>query len=324
MAEYYKPPFTINEEITNLVIEIGELVGKISVSENLKVNPKLRRKNRIRTIHSSLAIEQNTLSISQVTDVINGKRVLAPPQDILEVKNAYEAYEMLKELNPYSVEDLLKAHKMMTAGLIPESGIFKPENNGVYAGDILIHPGSPAKYTPELMGELFEWLKETKLHPLIKASIFHYEFEFIHPFSDGNGRMGRLWHTLILREWKDFFAWLPVETIIYDNQDAYYAALNYSNNVGDSAAFVEFMLTAILKALQELSEVSRDKKAEVLDIIRKNPAVTAKAIAEEVNLSQRQVERILADMKSTGLILRDGARKNGLWKIYGVEDKIGN
>lgn len=205
MSDNYKPLFTMTEEITNLVIEIAELTGKISLSDRLSKNPKLRRENRIRSIHSSLAIEQNSLTIDQVSDIIAGKRILGPPQDIREVKNAYEAYEILTTLNPYSVKDLLKAHRIMMADIVKEAGTFRSKGVGVYAGTELIHAGSPPQYVPELMRELFTWLKESKLHPLVKSCIFHYEFEFIHPFADGNGRTGRLWHTLILAKWKEFF-----------------------------------------------------------------------------------------------------------------------
>ena len=187
----YKPPFTITEAITNLMIEIGELVGRIAGQENLSMNPKLRRINRIRTIHSSLAIEQNTMSFEQVSDVIGGKRVLAPPKDIREVKNAYEAYEELQKMNPYAIKDLLKAHKLMMDGLVSEAGTFRSRGVGVYAGEQLIHAGTPAQYIPETVKALFGWLKTSKLHPLIKSCVFHYEFEFIHPFADANGRTGR-------------------------------------------------------------------------------------------------------------------------------------
>jgi len=186
MEERYKPPFTMTEPITNLVIEIGELTGKIAQSDRLSSNPKLRRENRIRTIHSSLAIEQNSLTLDQVTDVIDGKRVLAPPQDIKEVKNAYEAYERLTKMNPYSVEDLLTAHRYMMENLIDEAGRFRTKGVGVFDGDKLVHAGTPPQYVPELIKELFQWLAESELHPLIKSCIFHYEFEFIHPFKDGN------------------------------------------------------------------------------------------------------------------------------------------
>lgn len=181
----YTPPFQMTEEITNLIIEIGEYVGSISTYESLHANPVLRRENRIRSIHSSLAIEQNTLTLEQVTDIVNGKRVLGPPEDVREAKNAYEAYELASQLNPYDVRDLLKAHKIMMGGLVREAGIFRSNNVGVYSGTELIHAGTPANYVPEVMEQLFSWLKKSKYHPLVKSCIFHYEFELIHPFADG-------------------------------------------------------------------------------------------------------------------------------------------
>lgn len=209
MSEGYKPPFTMVDEITNLVIEIAELTGRITITEELSKNPTLRRENRIHSIYSSLAIECNSLTIEQVSDVINGKRVLGPPKDIREVQNAYEAYDMLAKLNPYAISDLLIAHKIMMLDLVKESGIFRNKGIGVYASEILIHAGTPQQYVPGLILELFQWLEKSSLHPLIKSCIFHYEFEFIHPFLDGNGRLGRMWHTLILAKWKEFFLWLP-------------------------------------------------------------------------------------------------------------------
>lgn len=245
MSDIYMPPCTMTEEITNLIIEIGEQVGAVVTYDILQPNPKLRRENRIKSIHSSLAIEQNTLTLEQVTDVINGKTILGPPQDIREVKNAYEAYERMSTLDPYSIKNLLLAHEIMMEGLVKEAGRFRSGNVGVYAGKQLIHAGSPANYVPDLMKQLFDWMKRSRLHPLVKSCIFHYEFEFIHPFADGNGRTGRLWQSLILQKWKDFFAWMPIESLIYEKQEGYYKALNASNTAGESTIFVTYMLTVI-------------------------------------------------------------------------------
>lgn len=249
----YEPPFTMTPEITNLLIEIGEEARNIAVSETLSNNPKLRRSNRVATIFSSLAIEHNTLSLEQVGDVIAGKRVLGPAQDIKAAKNAFETYELLTELNPYSVEDLLTAHRIMMAELVNEAGTFRSGNAGVSAGDKTIHAGSLAHYVPQLTGELCQWLESSGLHPLVKSCIFHYEFEFIHPFADGNGRLGRLWQTLILSDWREFFQWLPVESLVYQRQHEYYAALNQSNADGESTTFVQFMLDVIHESMLEIS-----------------------------------------------------------------------
>lgn len=321
MSDNYKPPFTMTEDITNLVIKIAELTGQISLSDRLSKNPKLRRENRIRSIHSSLAIEQNSLTIDQVSDIIEGKRVLGPPQDIREVKNAYEAYELLTRLNPYSVKDLLKAHKTMMADLVKESGTFRSKGIGVYAGTELIHAGTPPQYVPDLIQDLFTWLKESQLHPLIKSCIFHYEFEFIHPFADGNGRIGRLWHTLILAKWKDFFLWIPIETIIHERQEEYYRALNTANSTGESTVFVKFMLEVIYDLLTELAkneivQGNDSKEDKLLTLLRQNEKHSAKSLAGELGISERQVQRVLKILKDAGIIERVGANRNGKWIVH--------
>lgn len=247
-----QPPFEINERIMADVIEIAELVGRVSVTDKISMNPTLRRTNRIQTIYSSLAIEQNTLDIEQVTAVLSGKRVIAPPKDIAEVQNAYEIYDNMDKLNPYSIDDLLKAHSVMERGLLNEAGEFRSRPVGVAdsEGNIL-HFGTLPQYVPNLIQELLEWTEKSGIHLLIKSCVFHYEFELIHPFADGNGRMGRLWHTLLLSKWNPIFAWLPIESIIHDNQSEYYNAINVSNNNGNSTVFIEFMLSVIKQALQE-------------------------------------------------------------------------
>ena len=327
MSETYQPPFQMTEEITNLIVEIGEYVGSITTYESMHQNPVLRRESRIKSIYSSLAIEQNTLSLDQVTDVIEGKRVLGPPQDIREVKNAYEAYERVSALDPYSVKNLLLAHKLLMDGLVKEAGSFRSGNVGVYAGDQLIHAGTPAKYVPDLMAQLMTWLKESKLHPLVKSCIFHYEFEFIHPFADGNGRTGRLWQSLILQNWKEIFAWLPVETLVHEHQEEYYEVLGHADHEGDSTEFVEFMLRMIRDALKEISENQNNdvvinvasnvvtNEDKVLALLRQDGKLTAKVLASSLGLTQRQVQRILAKLKETKKIIRHGASKNGYWEV---------
>jgi len=333
MEKDYKPPFMMTEEITNLVIEIGELTGAIGVMQELSHNPMLRRENRIKTIHSSLAIEQNTLSLEQVSDVIDGKRVLAPPQDIKEVKNAYEIYEQLHLLNPYNVEDLLKAHKVMMAELINEAGRFRSKGVGVYAETHLIHAGTPPQYVPELMAQLFKWLKNSEMHSLVKACIFHYEFEFIHPFADGNGRMGRLWHTLILSEWKEFFAWLPVETLIKERQEQYYQALNNSNNSGSSTKFVLYMLKVIKETLEELPEQAKvadkvadkmtnkmtDKESErwakIKSYIDIHGAIKNAEVQKILRVSESTAKRILKRCADLSLLRAEGKNKERTYNI---------
>lgn len=261
-----KPPFEITNQIISDVAEIAELMGKFSVTNQLSTNPTLRRSNRIRTIYGSLAIEQNTLSLEQVTAVLDGKQVLAPPKDIAEVKNAYEIYERLDQLDPYSVDDLLTAHGILTRGLVEESGQFRSRPVGVVdsQGNIL-HFGTLPQYVPDLVMELLDWVKTSQVHMLIRSCVFHYELELIHPFADGNGRVGRLWHTLLLSRWNPVFAWLPVESIIHDRQQEYYAAINASNDAGESTVFIEFMLSAIKASITEAMEVSDEMMDEMSD-----------------------------------------------------------
>ena len=254
MSATYKPPFKIKDSMIALVSEISEEIGRISIlQEGHVVTPHLRRKNRIRTIHSSLAIENNTLTIDQVTAIIDGKRVLGNPNEIREVRNAYDAYELMLALDPLSVDDLLKAHGLMMAGLIPENGVLRTRGIGVFNGQKVIHMAPPAEFVPGQIKDLIAWYKDSRLHPLIKSSVFHYEFEFIHPFADGNGRMGRMWHTMLLGNWKGLFFWIPVEELIQTRQKEYYDALNMADSLADSSCFVELMLEIIRDSLKEMS-----------------------------------------------------------------------
>ena len=305
-----KPPFRITPSILDKIAEIAELVGQVNAVTGLNANPTLRRTNRIRTIYSSLAIEQNTLSLEQVTAVLNGKRVIAPLKDIAEVKNAYEIYEMMDMLNPYSVDDLLNAHGIMTKGLTAESGCFRSGPVGVVdkQGKIL-HFGTLPDYAPGLTVELLDWVKNSNINMLIKSCVFHYELEVIHPFADGNGRIGRLWHTLLLTKWKPLFAWLPVESIIHDRQDEYYAAINRSNYEGESTAFIEFMLSAIEEALAEAVETSGAVKNMTVDELRwykmgrflkRNSAITNADVRQMFNVSSATANRILSKFMNEG------------------------
>lgn len=256
MSEY-KPPFHMTDRTITLLAEISEQVGRITVLQEGNMSPHLRRENRIRTIHSSLAIEHNSLSLDQVTAILDGKRVLGNPNEIKEVQNAYQAYEMMLRLNPNSVEDLLTAHKLMMQGLVPENGKFRSGGVGVFDGDRLIHMAPPAHLVPKLIQDLFDWYQNSEMHPLIKSAVFHYEFEFIHPFQDGNGRMGRMWHSLLLGQWKELFFWLPVEELIQSKQAEYYDALGKSDKAADSAVFVELMLEIIRDTLKDTTIVGR-------------------------------------------------------------------
>ena len=262
MEETYNQPYTITNKIVDLIAGISELIGHITVTSGLNNNPKLRRANRIKTIQASLAIENNTLTVEQITALLNGKRILGTPAEIKEVKNAYEVYEQLLIFNPYSVSDLLKAHGILMADLVKNAGHFRTGGVGVFKGRQVVHMAPPAEFVPEHIGNLINWYQKSTAHPLIKSAVFHYEFEFIHPFADGNGRMGRLWHTLLLAEWKEILAWIPVETLVKERQEEYYDALGKADKEADSTVFVEFMLTALRDALKEIPPTDQDGDPE--------------------------------------------------------------
>lgn len=300
----YKPPFTINDTIINLLAEISELVGQVSVLHKDSISPRLRRENRIRTIHSSLAIEHNSLSLEQVTAVINGKRILGAPQEIKEVRNAYEAYELMMSLDPLSIDDLLKAHRLMMEGLVKENGRFRSGGVGVFEGERLIHAAPPANYVPGLIADLFEWYRKSTLHILIKSCVFHYEFEFIHPFADGNGRMGRMWHTLMLSQWNELFAWLPIEELIRERQQEYYNALAASDSKADCTGFVELMMNIILDALTAL-----DKTDPVGDPDTDPVSEQVKALLNCLGNDELSISQL---MERLGLSHRPTFRKNYL------------
>lgn len=331
----YVPPFTVSAEIIRLIGEISEQVGSIMtrLGDNVP-SPQLRKKNQIKTIHSSLAIENNTLSLKQITDIIDGKRVLGAPDEIQEVKNAIEAYHLMPELDAFKEKDLLRAHELMMKDLVRNSGHYRHEGVGVFDGNgNCLHMAPPAERVPMLMGDLFEWVKKTDVHPLVRSCVFHYEFEFIHPFIDGNGRMGRYWQTMLLSRWKGIFAWLPVETIVKEHQQEYYHVIQKCDQAGESTLFVEYMLRCLLDAManydddnaevqDKIQDKVQDKFPEVsqpvwdvFDIIRNNPKVTVNSICEQINLKERQIYKHIAQLKSLGLIVRVGSNKTGYWKV---------
>ena len=294
MEDKFIPPYEITDEMLELVSEIMENLGKLSGVNELEKLPRLRRVSRIKSIHSSLAIENNTLSIEQVTDVINGKRVLAPQKDIEEVHNAFNAYEKLSEINPYSIDDLLKIHGIMMNGLVKEAGMLRSGQVGVYNQDgKVVHLAPPADFVPQQLGQLFDWVKNSNANMLIKSSVFHYEFEFIHPFNDGNGRTGRLWQTALLASWKPIFAWIPIESIIKDNQEEYYNAITLSTSQGKSNIFIEFMLDVINKAIKDIITDTRNhynhinnQITELMKVIESYPQ-SATELMEKLNLKSR-------------------------------------
>ncbi len=320
-----KPPFEITNTILDEIAEIAELVGQVNATSGLSANPMLRRTNRIRTIHASLAIEQNTLTLEQVTAILNGKRVIGPPKDIAEAKNAYEIYEMMDQLDPYSVDDLLNAHAVMTRGLVEESGCFRSGPVGVVdkQGNIL-HFGTLPDYVPGNTMELLDWVRDSDYHMLIKSCVFHYELELIHPFADGNGRIGRLWHTLLLTQWKPLFAWLPVESIIHDRQSEYYDAINRSNYEGESTAFIVFMLSAIKEALMEAIQASGAAESMSTDelrwykierFIKKNGTITNADVRQMFQVSSATANRILAKLADEGKLQKIRLGKYWAYKL---------
>ena len=321
----YKPPFTVSAKAINLIAKISSQLERYAIRMEQEDTLRLRRANRIKTIHSSLAIEGNTLSEGEVQAVLEGKKVVAPLKEIQEVKNAIKTYELYPKLNPFSIPDLLLAHGTMMAGLVDEAGMFRKGGVGVFDGEKPIHIAPPADRIRDLMSDLFGWLENADDHLLIRSCVFHYEFEFIHPFADGNGRIGRLWQSLILGRLNPIFEHLPVENMVYSNQQAYYHAINRSSGLADSGPFIDFMLEEILNALvghqgKSNADIADEKglnyqQQRVLGYIRADRHITAAKIAADLDMSARQIERMLADMKAKGIIRRIGANRNGYWEI---------
>ena len=288
----YRPPFTITPRLIDLVSRISEVMGRWAVGES-GISPRLRRENRIRSIHASLAIENNTLSLEQVSDIIEGKRVMGHPREIQEVKNALAAYDLMPSLAAHSVADLLKAHAALMMGLADDAGRFRSGGVGVYQGERVVHIAPPAERVPHLVADLFAWLAATDFHPLLVSAAVHYEIEFIHPFSDGNGRIGRLWQTVILAKWKPQLAFLPVETVVHDRQAEYYASLAAADRQTDVAPFAEFILQAILDGLTSsptTAQVSDQVKA-LLRCLDADAAVSAGELMGRLHLSHKPTFR---------------------------------
>ncbi|GHT00477.1 huntington interacting protein HYPE [Bacteroidia bacterium] len=330
------PVYTISTKAIDLVARIAEKVGELKGSGVYSRNLRLRKINRLRSIQSSLAIENNTLTLGQVTDIIEGKRVLGLPHEIQEVKNAYQAYEHLLEYDPFKVKDFLKAHQFMTSQLVKEAGHFRSQGVGVFEGTKLIHAGANYQFVPGLVTDLFAWAKKSDTHPLIKSAIVHFEIEFIHPFIDGNGRIGRLWQTLILSKWNELFAWLPVETVVYENQQGYYDALETAQKTGNSEVFIEFMLNAILQALEELpnrkitdifTDINTDKLSktelefleQIAGYLDKNGEITNYRAQLLTNKSDVSVKKYFAKFVEIGILKVEGKNKGRKYIINKVK-----
>lgn len=323
----YTPPFRLTARIIDLISEISEKVGEINVIRQDYFHVQLRRENRIKTIHSSLAIENNSLSMEQITAIIDGKHVLGNPSEIQEVKNAVQVYDLLSSLSPCSEKDLLKAHKLMMQDLVSRSGQYRNDGVGIFNGSDVVHVAPPPDRVPFLMADLFEWLRVSDVHPLVKSCVFHYEFEFIHPFQDGNGRMGRLWQTVILKEWKDVFAWIPVETLVRENQSEYYRVLSESDKEADSTKFVEFMMSLILRTVKDIIEAEKKVTVKVtvnqqrmIEEIKCNPYVTQEELAKIVGITRKSIVANMKKLQDSGMVRRVGADKNGYWI---VADRVG-
>ncbi len=316
----YEPPYIITPQIVQRVAEIVELVTRWSVPGDDAMAPQLRRNNRIRTIQASLAIENNTLSIEQVTAVLDGKPVVGLPREIQEVRNAFMAYEQLTHWQPHSSVNLLAAHGVLMAGLVDDAGHYRRGGVGIYSDQGLVHMAPPAGRVYELMADLLGWLASAPAHPLIASCVFHYEFEFIHPFADGNGRMGRLWQTLIISQWQPMLAYLPVETVIKMRQAAYYEALAAADKVGDSTSFIEFMLQALLDAMTEVliktsEKVSEKTSEKIIHALDLNHTMTIAELAKTLGLSTRSIERNLQKLQKEGRLRRIGPARGGYWEV---------
>ena len=335
----YIPPFTVSAEAINLVAEISAQLERYAIRLEQEDGLRLRKANRIKTIHSSLAIEGNTLSEDEVRDILDGKNVVAPIRQIQEVKNAIKTYELYPTLDAFKEKDLLKAHGVMMQALIDNPGRYRRGGVGVFGNQGLVHLAPPADRVPMLMADLFNWLKKSKDHLLIRSCVFHYEFEFIHPFIDGNGRTGRLWQSLILGKLHPLFEHLPVENMVYSNQQQYYDAINASTKAAQSGPFIDYMLGEILKTLKahqgeplpntvdEFDEKFGKgfgvkfgvkfgvNEKRVLLLLDANPSLSAGEIAEQTGLSKRGIEKQIKKFRELGVITRTGSDKSGLWSV---------
>lgn len=314
----YTPPFSVSARAISLVAEISALVERYAIRLEQSDGLLLRKANRIKTIHSSLAIEGNELTEGEVCTLLEGKSVVAPPPQLLEVRNAIRTYEESVKWDAFCLDDMLRAHACMMQGLCPNAGAFRSGGVGVFAGEKLVHMAPPAGLVPTLMHRLFDWLQHAEDHLLIRSCVFHYEFEFIHPFNDGNGRIGRLWQSLILGKLHPAFPHLPVENMVFSSQEGYYKVIEQSSARADCSPFIDFMLEGILHALRQVTASSAplsEKEQFILHCIAQDATVAAGQMAERCGISPRQMEKYLAAMKQKGLLRREGARKNGRWQI---------
>ena len=313
----YKPPYSITSKMVNLISAISEELTRIEFNENKIITPKLRKINRIKTLVGTLEIEGNFLGEEKITAILEGKRVLGTLLEVTEVEGAIKAYKSLEKYSFTSIEHLLEAHHHLMNGVLKSAGKFRTVNVGV--GN---HIAPPCYKVDGLMMQLFEWLQNTDEHPLIASSVFHFEFEFIHPFADGNGRIGRLWQSVILYNWKKVFNVLPTESIVRDRQQKYYDALGKAGNLGESTPFLEFMLEAIFETVQQQTrnanqESNQESNQEkIVNLIYSNNRITIKELSHKANLSESGVKKIIKKLKEQGKLQRTGALKGGHWTLY--------
>ena len=314
----YTPPYTITSKIVNLISQISEAMTKIEINE-AAITPKLRKISRIKTLAGTLEIEGNFLGEDKITSILEGKRVLGSMREIAEAEGAIAAYGEFENYDYKSLNDLLKSHKILMGEMLTTAGKFRTVNVGVGGVNGVTHVAPQPHLVPELMQNLFKWLSATDEHPLISSSVFHYEFEFIHPFSDGNGRVGRLWQSVMLYSWKNAFIAIPTESIVRDYQERYYEALEVSSSVGESTPFIEFMLEVILKSIQSSvkDSVKSSVKTEdkIVNYLRQYPQITIPQLAEMLGLSTRAIEKQLAKLKEEGKVDRVGSARKGEWRV---------
>ena len=323
----YHPPFTITTEIIDLISAVSEQVGFVQ-RDFLDASPQLRKANRIKTITGTLQIEGSTLSEEQVSAVLDGKPVLASVRELAEVKGAIAAYDKLNALNPYKQDDLLEAHRLMMGDVLKQAGSFRSKPVGVFKDKEVVHVAPPAHKISGLMAELLAWAKQSDAHPLIVSSVFHYEFEFVHPFIDGNGRMGRLWQTLMLAQWKPLFVDMPLESVIKQHQQDYYQALGSADSAADSTVFIEFMLKAILQTLENASVNAplsitpnapvniEDMKTPdaIIALVQTDASITRQQMAEKIGKDIRTIGRAIKKLQDEGKLQRIGSDKSGHWE----------
>ena len=338
-----EPPFTISVKTADYLVKIAEIVTRLEYGTNFHRDVKLHRKNRVRSVYSSLAIEGSTLSLDEVTDVIEGKLVAGKQTEIKEVKNAYEAYDKVMAFDPYSVKDFLKAHKLMTDGLVEESGAFRKGDVGIFDAGRIVHIGARPQFVPQLIEELFSWAREANLHPVLKSAIVHCEIETIHPFADGNGRMGRLWQTLVLAKWNSIFAWIPMESLVYEKRPQYYVALHNAQVNNDAEEFIEFSLSTILetveaqaklqevqrtgklpeksadfrqkKSAEKIGRKSRNNKLAIIEYLSENPFAKTTDIAGYIGIGRSRTGDFLRELIQEGVVVAQGKTRNRTYRL---------